>query len=277
MALVPKISLSLSNKCNLVTITEETSGYSLGVNDTGWGGPNINTNAIATAVVKVYPFTYTPAVNAVGVGEISGLIFTDTTHLSGTFQVGQFLTGTGILPGTQITATITGTGSNNGGTYQINLAQIISPGTTITGTSMLNVYVLKDYSTDVYSSQIASPTPGIFTALVDEPWLQLDGIYQIIYSIEDVSNNEYENETSHELFICNLCNCKDGLVNKLLNACDSITVKKLKEQVDQMEMFIYGIQSAFSCGDFDTADNIITAATTYCQTLSDCGCNCGGC
>jgi len=277
MALVPKISLSLSNKCNLVTITEETSGYSLGVNNTGWGGPNIDTDQIATATVKVYPFTYTPTVNAVGVGGISGTTFTDTTHLSGVFQVGQYLTGTGILPGTQIIALLTGTGSNNGGTYQINLAQSIGPGVTITGSSILDVYVLKSYTTDVYSSQIASPTPGIFTALVDQPWTQLDGIYQIIDSIEDLSNNKYENETSHELFICNLCNCKDGLVNKLLNACDSITVKKLKEQVDQMEMFIYGIQSAFSCGDFDTADNILTAATTYCQTLSDCGCNCGGC
>jgi hypothetical protein len=277
MALVPKISLSLSNKCNLVTITEETSGYSLGVNNTGWGGPNIDTDQIATATVKVYPFTYTPTVNAVGVGGISGTTFTDTTHLSGVFQVGQYLTGTGILPGTQIIALLTGTGSNNGGTYQINLAQSIGPGVTITGSSILDVYVLKSYTTDVYSSQIASPTPGIFTALVDQPWTQLDGIYQIIYSIEDFDENKYENETSHELFICNLCNCKDGLVNKLLNACDSITVKKLKEQVDQMEMFIYGIQSAFSCGDFDTADSILTAATTYCQTLSDCGCGCGGC
>ena len=66
------------------------------------------------------------------------------------------------------------------------------------------------------------------------------------------------------------------MIIKLINACDSLKVKELKEKVDQMEIFIYGIQSAFACGDFDTADNILTAASTYCQTLSNCGCGCGG-
>jgi hypothetical protein len=276
MALVPKISLSLGNKCNLVTITEETSAFSLGVNNTGWGGPNIDTNSIAFASVAIYPFGYTPTANAASTGSIAGTVFTDTTHLSGTFQVGQTLTGVGILPGTVITALLTGTGSNNGGTYQVNLSQNVGP-ITIIGSSTLNTYALKSNSIDVYSSQIASPTPGVFTALIDQTWLQPDGIYQIIYTIEDYSGNKYENATQHELFICNLCNCKDNLVVKLIDACDSLTVKKLKEQVDQMEIFIYGIQSAFSCGDFDTADAILSAATTYCQTLSDCGCNCGGC
>jgi hypothetical protein len=276
MAIVPKISLSLGNKCNLITITEETSGFSLGVNDTGWGGPNITTNDIVTADVKIYPFTYTPTTNAVAFGNITGTTFTDTTHLSGTFQIGQTLTGPGVLPGTVITALLTGTGSNNGGTYQVNLAQTTGP-TTITGSSVLNTYYLKNSSVDVYSAQIASPTPGTFTAIQDASWLSQDGVYQIIYTIEDNSENKYKNATQHELFICNLCNCKDNLVTKLIDACDSLTVKKLKEQVDQMEIFIYGIQSAFSCGDFDTADAILSAATTYCQTLSDCGCNCGGC
>ena len=41
-----------------------------------------------------------------------------------------------------------------------------------------------------------------------------------------------------------------------------------------MEIYIYGIESAFSCGDFDTAEAILTAATTYCTTLTGCASNC---
>jgi hypothetical protein len=53
---------------------------------------------------------------------------------------------------------------------------------------------------------------------------------------------------------------------------------KLKEQVDQMEIFMYGIKSAFACGDFDTVDTLLDAATKYCQTISDCAdCGCNGC
>jgi hypothetical protein len=51
-------------------------------------------------------------------------------------------------------------------------------------------------------------------------------------------------------------------------------VQRLKTEVDQMEIYIYGIQSAFACGDFDTAEAILTAATTYCNTLSKCAGNC---
>jgi hypothetical protein len=198
MALNPKISLSLGNKCNKLTITELTNPYTINTNDGGWGGPNISADAIITSVVELW----------------------DTEH-----------------------------------------------------TSLMASYNL----TGLYLDAPNYPNPVEFTILSEATWDLPDGIYQVVYSIFDGFDTTHENELQHELFLCNLCNCKDSLVVKLIDACDTITVKKLKDQVDQMEIFIYGIQSAFSCGDFDTADAILTAATTYCQTLSDCGCGCGGC
>jgi len=275
MSLVPKISLALGNKCNLVNLVEETNPYDFTSNPGGWGNPNIDASVITSAVVRIFPFTYTPTTNAVSTGSISGNVFTDTTHLAGVFAIGQTLTGAGIAPGTIITGLGTGTGTNNGGTYIVNISQSVGP-TTITGVTILAQYVLKNSSIDVYAGQTNYPTPTTFTALSDQPWNEADGIYQIIYIVE-ASGDEFTNETTHQLFICNICNCKDLLVTKLIDACDSITVDKLKEQVDQMEIFIYGIQSAFACGDFDTADNIIIAATKYCQTVVNCGCGCEDC
>lgn len=275
MSLVPKISLSLGNKCNLVNLVEETNPYDFTSNPGGWGTPNIDASFITSAVVNVFPFTYTPTTNAVSTGSISGNIFTDTTHLAGVFAIGQTLSGPGIAPGTIITALGTGTGTNNGGTYIVNIPHFVGP-ITITGTTIEAQYILKNSYIDVYLGQTNYPTPNTFTALTDQAWNEADGIYQIVYEIETL-DTKYTNETTHQLFICNICNCKDSLVVKLIDACDSITVKKLKEQVDQMEIFIYGIQSAFACGDFDTADNIIIAATKYCQTVVNCGCGCGDC
>jgi hypothetical protein len=258
-------------------LTEETGPYNAANNPGGWGGININTSDIDYAFVNVYPFTYTPTQNAASTGQITGTVFTDTLHLSGSFAVGQYLSGPGIVPGTMITALLTGTGTNNGGTYQINISQTVPASTTIIGTAPLNQYILKNNTVNVYSSQLNAPTPCPFTALTDQTWNQSDGIYQIVYSIYD-NSTLYQNNKTYELFICNICSCKDQLVIALIDACDSITVKKLKEQVDQMEIFIYGIKSAFACGDFDTATAIIEAAGKYCETIVGCrGCGCGGC
>lgn len=76
----------------------------------------------------------TTAVSAALGGSISGTTFTDTTHGSGRFTIGQVLTGTGVTAGTMITALGTGTGSNNGGTYTVNISQTVTA-QTITGTA----------------------------------------------------------------------------------------------------------------------------------------------
>jgi hypothetical protein len=278
MALLPKISSSLSGKCNLISFTEQTNPYVLNTNTTGWGTPNIDTTDIDYAVVQFYNLEQTPAILASGDGTIVGNVFTVVTHLSGTFAVGQTLTGPGIAPGTVITAILVGTGNGNGDIYQVNIAQPISL-TTINGVSLTSQYILKDVTTgqDLYANVISAPTPGSFPILTEANWSNPDGIYRLVYTIVDADGNVYTNETQHVLFLCNLCNCKDALVQKLIDACDTPTVTKLKEQVDQMEIFIYGIQSAFACADFDTADGILDAASTFCETLMGCmSCGCSG-
>lgn len=275
MALIPKISASISGNCTKITLTEETKPYDAVNNPGGWGTPNINTAAIDLAYASFYPLSSPPAViNASGTGTISGTTFTDVSHLSGTFQVGQTLVGAGVAPGTVITALLTGTGSNNGGTYQVNITQTVTS-TPITGISVSANYYLKNNTVNVYTSAPGAPTPYIFDALVDQAWSNPDGIYQLVYTVIR-AGIIYKNNTHHELFLCNLCNCKDSLIVKLVKACDRLEVEKLKNQVDQMEVFIYGIQSAFSCGDFTTATTLLEAATKYCSLVSDCGCGCGG-
>ena len=272
MALKPKISVSLNNKCNKITIVEETGPYVSVANEGGWGTPNIDTAAISYADVQFFNSNQTPAIAAAGTGTISGTTFTDVTHLSGTFAVGQTLTGVGVTAGTTITALLTGTGANNGGTYTVSIAQVTTS-TTISGNLITQNYILKDGSTDVYVGVAGAPTPGRFTALLENAWAGSDGIFQVVYSIISGAVT-YTNTKQYQLFLCNLCNCKDGLIVKLIDACDTETVQELKTQVDQMEIYIYGIQSAFSCEDFDTAEAILTAATTYCTTLTGCASNC---
>jgi hypothetical protein len=135
------------------------------------------------------------------------------------------------------------------------------------GTTLLQTFDL----TGLYPSA----TPSEFIILNETSWTQADGIFQIRYEITE-DDTIYRNETTHELFLCNLCNCLDKLIARLIKTCDTHKVKDLKTQVDQMEIFIYGIKSAFSCADFETANKILAAASIYCQTLSDCGCGCGG-
>ena len=275
LSFLPKISASLNNKCNKISLCEETNPYVICQNEGGWGGPNIDTDDIAFADVRFFNLEQPAGINASGTGTISGTTFTDVTHLTGFFAIGQTLIGTGIAQGTTIVSLITGTGNNNGGTYKVSIPQTVTS-TTINGISLTQSYILKNLPLiDLYSAVISAPTPGSFNILSNAPWSNPDGIYEIVYTIIDTNGNKYTNEKQHVLFICNLCNCKENLVVKLLESCDAISVKKLKEQVDQMEMFIYGIQTAFACGDFDTADAIITATTTFCETILGCiGCGC---
>lgn len=81
--------------------------------------------------------TTTTAATAASSGSITTTTFTDTTHGSGRFTVGMALTGPGVAAGTYITALGTGTGSNNGGNYTINISQTVTS-QTITGTATAN-------------------------------------------------------------------------------------------------------------------------------------------
>lgn len=203
MALIPKISVSFSGKCNKVTLVENTKPYETS-NLGGWGAPNDDTAHITAAAVKFYPTTTPPT------------------------------------------------------------------------TTPVSTYIFKDASIDVYASALGAPTPGSFTAYNEALWENPDGVYTVIYTVEALGVT-YKNKSQEVLFLCNLCACKEALVMKLIKACDSEAVTKLKQQVDQMEVFMYGIKSAFSCKDYTTVASLLEAASAYCQTISDCGCGCGGC
>lgn len=89
------------------------------------------------------------AVSAALGGSIATTVFTDTTHGSGRFTVGSILSGTGVAAGTQIVSLGTGTGANNGGTYNVNISQTVTA-QTITATQTPNgIYHGGNVSSDV--------------------------------------------------------------------------------------------------------------------------------
>jgi len=104
--------------------------------DLSKGGGNPTADALIGSGTNLtfQPVSDTTTTVATGTGAISTTVFTDTTHLTGRFTVGQQLTGTGVAAGTYITALGTGTGSNSAGTYTVNNSQTVAA-TTITGTA----------------------------------------------------------------------------------------------------------------------------------------------
>lgn len=150
-------------------------------------------------------------------------------------------------------------------------------------TAYLNIYdylgntlntsiTLKDPIIDVYVGVTGAPAPASFLAVQNVTWSQPDGIYKLVYTITDGSSTIYTNETQHKLFTCNLENCLASLKNKAITECSSDKLSKIKDKINQLEILIYGIQSAFSCADWEKAINLIASGTVICENLCDCGC-----
>ena len=108
---------------------------------------------------------------------------------------------------------------------------------------------------------------GSFLAISNYSWSQADGIFKVEYLVTVDPDTLYTNETQRVLFICNLENCLHSLKAKIVTECDSKTLSKLKDKIDQIELIIYGIKSAFSCGDFTTANKLIARCNTYLVVL----------
>jgi hypothetical protein len=92
-------------------------------------------------------------------GDIALYVFTDTTHGTGSFAVGQLLTGVDVVEGTRIVAWGTGTGANSGGTYTVNISQTVTA-QTITG---------KNVSLTEQASQPAGNTHPVAYVLAQKP------------------------------------------------------------------------------------------------------------
>lgn len=106
----------------------------------GAGNPFQNSILGATANLAFQALSDTTSITAntaANGGSISGTVFTDTTHGVNRFTVGMLLSGTGVAAGTFITSLGTGTGANNGGTYNVSVSQTVTA-QTISGSAAAN-------------------------------------------------------------------------------------------------------------------------------------------
>jgi hypothetical protein len=140
-----------------------------------------------------------------------------------------------------------------------------------TGNSLLQTIVLFDGTVDVYSGVAGAPNPGAFLALKDVTWSQTDGVYKLVYTITTALGT-YLNETQYKLFTCNIENCLDKIKSYMVTECNSSKLTKQKEKYDQLQLILFGIQSAFSCKNFDAVITGISSASKICDNLCDCGC-----
>lgn len=96
-------------------------------------------NSNPTSPLSGDTVTFSNTSTSVYTGSITGTTLTVTAVTSGTVQVGQALTGTGIVSGTTIVAALTGTGG--AGDYILNTSQTVSS-TTISATLGTYVYTI---------------------------------------------------------------------------------------------------------------------------------------
>ncbi len=160
--------------------------------------------------------------------------------------------------------------SNTGGWGAPNIETTVVTASTVAifaynGTSALQTFNMLP----TYTTGIQPP----YQAFDGEAWTQADGVFKLVYTVTD-GVDTFTNPTEYILFTCNLCNCIEGLIAKLSEECDPAEVAKLKDTIDQLEIIKYGIQSAFSCKNFDRATTLLTNAASLCKTFTDC---LGGC
>ena len=158
----------------------------------------------------------------------------------------------------------------------INTTQIDTASLAIkdhTGTTTHTTIHLKDSATNVYSGVSGAPYPGRFLAVSDASFTEGDGVYKLVYTVTQVGPAAtYTNESQYELITCSICSCLSTLKGKIVTECDANKLEQQKEKIDQLELILYGIQTAFSCADFTTATSLIASAKTICDNLCDCGC-----
>ena len=201
MALVPKIDICISNKCNLIDIYEETGPYHATNNPEGWVNSgtvaaNIDTSEITAADLKIYDYL---------------------------------------------------------------------------GTTLEDTIILYDGVIDVYSGVAGAPLPANFLAIDDAAFTLGDGVYELVYTVTD-GITTFTNDPQHKLVTCGIDNCIEALKAKVVVECDSVKLSNQKLKINQLEVILYGIQSAFGCRDFVTARAQIVSAQAICDNLCDCGC-----
>lgn len=173
---------------------------------------------------------------------------------------------------------VVSTNETGWGTPNINTSNITAADVKIynyLGTTLVQTIIMRGGATNVYSGAVSAPTPASFKAISGLSWSQLDGVYKIVYTVSNGATN-YVNDCQYELFTCNFCNCMQGLLVKMSSLCSGKKLTRYKEVYDQLEIFLYGIQTAFSNGDFVKVNSLLTEGSKLCTAFSDCDCGCDG-
>lgn len=131
--------------------------------------------------------------------------------------------------------------------------------------------VFKSPTVDLYVLVAGAPTPGSFLAVLDHPFILPDAPYKLVYNVRDASTT-FTNDTQRKLVTCNIESCINLKKQKVVTECDPRKLDRLKSELDQLEVILLGIESAFSCGDFKTTVNLITSATSICNNQCDTDC-----
>jgi hypothetical protein len=166
-------NITIFNKLALA-VTAQVAGawYDLSKGGGAPAGDSLIGSGTNLTFQPVSESTTTTATTAANGGSIAGTTFTDTTHGTGRFTVGQRLTGAGVTIDTFITAYGTGIGANSGGTYTVNNSQTVTA-QTITGTAIANFMphggnvsaAVKQLLNASIFSAAASSVPAIFMAI----------------------------------------------------------------------------------------------------------------
>ncbi len=291
MALLPKISLSLENKCDKVDICEETGVYAIG-NTAGWGSPNLTMTDAITAIVNIYnsagtstlqTFTIKDTVTnlfpASGLSPFQAFDGASWNQSDGIFKVDYSVTEdnlttdvnglvlsapptiVGLLAATGTTNNVpsTSSGTGTGALFKIVINPINSL-LEITVTTTGRGYKVGDTIT-IQGNDLTESTAGTINVTL---------LPQYLITTTHTNNEQYV------LFTCTLQNCMEVLIGKMVTECDAEKLDEYKQILDQLEVLLYGIKTAFACKNFTRAETLLTNAATICTTFSgcDCGCDC---
>jgi len=291
MALLPKISLSLENKCDKVDICEETGVYAVS-NTTGWGSPNLTMTDAITAIVNIYNSAGTSTLQTFTIKDSVTSLFPASllspfqafdgaawNQPDGMFKVEYSVTEAnlttdvnglilsapptivGLLaaPNTTNNVASTSSGTGTGALFKVT----INPANTLvemTVTTTGRGYKAGDTIT-IQGTSLTGGTAGTITVTL---------LPQYLITTTHTNNEQYV------LFTCNLQNCMEILIGKMVTECDAEKLDEYKQILDQLEVLLYGIKTAFSCKNFTRAETLLANAATICTTFSgcDCGCDC---
>ncbi len=140
-------------------------------------------------------------------------------------------------------------------------------------TTVLDTIALKNPSLNLYSNVAGYPVPAEFPIIEAKPWQLGEGVFRFKYKIY-VGTAIFLGVDTFELFMPSLCNCRDKLIQMLIETCESYKLKEIKDLLDQVEILIYGANAAFTAGDFNAVDNILANGALLCASITDCGCGC---